>query len=59
MSKQAETQGRILRRKLTTKTNVRHSDKQKKLGVLSSVGANRLLVGKTEVERLLGRPGHR
>jgi hypothetical protein len=45
MSKQAETQGRILRRKVTTKINVMHSDMQKKLGVLSFVGAKRVLVG--------------
>lgn len=49
----------MLRRKVTTKTNVMHSDMHKILGVLSFVDVNRVLVGKPEVKRLLGRPGHR
>jgi len=49
----------MLRRKVPTKTNVMHSDMHKILGVLSFVEVNRVLVGKLEVKRLLGRPGHR
>jgi hypothetical protein len=59
MSKQAKTQGIILRRKVTTKTNVMYSYMHKQLGVLSFVDVNRVLVVKPEVKRLLGRPGHR
>ena len=36
-----------------------HSDMHKILGVLSFVDVKRVLVGIPEVERLLGRPGHR
>jgi len=49
----------MLRRKVTTKTNVMHSDMHKILGVLSFVDVNRVLMGKPEVKKLLGRPGHR
>jgi hypothetical protein len=59
MSKQAKTQGIMLRRKVTTKTNVTHSDMHKQLGVLRFDDVDRVLVEKPEVKRLLGRPGHR
>jgi hypothetical protein len=49
----------MLRRKVTTKTNVMHSYMHKILGVLSFVEVSRVLVGKLEVKILLGRPGHR
>jgi len=49
----------MLRRNVTTKRNVMHSDMHKILGVLSFVDVKRVLVGIPEVERLLGRPGHR